>query len=48
VFEPTAFWAIVTASLRLVFTFEEMALLIVEPRGIDPVMLIAGIFGKFR
>jgi hypothetical protein len=48
VFEPTAFWAIVTASLRVVLTFEYIAPLIVGPRGIDPVMLGGGgAFGRF-
>ena len=37
VFVLTAFWAIVTASLRLVFTFENISSLIVVLSGIDPV-----------
>src|ERR687885_694271 len=42
VFVPADFCAIVIASFKVVLTFEDKALLIVERRGIDPVMLESG------
>lgn len=38
-FEPTVFCAAIIASFKVVLTFEDMAPLIVELRGIDPVIL---------
>jgi hypothetical protein len=44
--EPIAFWAVRTTSLRMVFTFKDIAPVIVEAKGIEPCDLGREVLGR--